>query len=175
MALIDLEIDVTFNEVSIRSLLNIDNSYTNYDSNNVAELVSKSLKHIISRILPVAAKVHGFWAELYFPRKNRQSVYGHYSDDQGYPTTYDEKIRVVATGIVVDRMFSGDNVDNYFGPPPTLYLIGDKSDLPENTKIRVLFGSERYIEYQLDHCDVVHSFDSILITKLILLPVSGQH
>jgi hypothetical protein len=174
MAYIDFDIDIYLTDMNVRSVLFVNSSYS-YSPTNVSENIAKALKYSISRILPVAAKVHGFWVEFYYPRHNRSSAYGHFSDDQGYVGIPDVRTRAVVTGSITDRMNSGDNIDNYFGPPPIIYLVGDKSDLPENTKIRVLFGVDKYVEFQADRCDVIYGLDNALITKIALLPVSAQH
>ena len=75
---------------------------------------------------------------------------------------------------MVERFLSGDNLDNYSGPTPVIYMTGDEQ-LPENTKIRVLFGKDNFMEYQLDRQDAVYGIDDVLITKMFLLPVSAQH
>ncbi len=172
----DIEINTEFSIGNFRTklILFIDNNYS-FSPENVLENIVRAEKYAISGILPATAKIHGFWAEFYFPRENRKSAYGHLSDDQGYLQRPDKRRRVTVVGAILDRMFSGDNLDNYFGPPPTIYVLGDESHMPENTKVRVLFGRDKFMEFQVDRCDVVYGLDEALITKIILLPVSAQH
>jgi len=176
MADVELEFEAIIGEddFRVKSILFVDQTYQ-FSPENVLEAVVRAEKYAINGILPTTANVHGFWAEFYYPRNNRGSVYGHFSDDQGYQIKPDRRRRVTVVGAILDRMFSGDDLDNYFGPPPTIYMVGDEKDMPENTKIRVMFGRDKFIEFQLDRCDVVYALDEALITKLILLPVSAQH
>ena len=174
MSFIDLDMTINISGFRTKAMLFSDHTY--YDTpENVLDSVVKAVKYAVSNILPVTAKVHGFWAEFYYPRENRKSAYGHYSDDQGYLTNPDRRRKVVIVGALSDRISSGDNLDNYFGPPPQIYLVGDESDIPENTKIRVNFGRDYFIEFQIDRCDVVYGLGESIITKLVLLPVSAQH
>lgn len=173
----DIELDMLANVGTFRSkaILFTDNTY-GFSPETVLDCIVRAEKYALNGIFPAAAKIHGFWAEFYYPTENRKSAYGHLSDDQGYLTNPDKRRRVILVGAILDRMNSGDDMDNYFGPPPTLYVSGDEKDLPENTKIRVLFGRDKFIEFQLDRCDVITAgLDETLITKVLLLPVAAQH
>lgn len=153
----------------------------NYDiQKNVLEHVVHTLKYVTDGVLPVIASVHGFWAEFYYPGNSNDdlngpniSAYGYLSDEQGYSTKPNVRMRVAVVGLVVDRYLSGDDVDNYFTPPPTIFATGDFAP-PENTKIRILFKKTKFVEYQLDRCEAIYGMDDILVTKLIVLPVSSQ-
>jgi len=146
----------------------------NYDiSKNVLEHVVHVLKYVHDGVIPVIAQVHGFWAEFYYPREPERSAYGYLSDEQGYVDNPDVRMRVAVTGLTIDRYLSGDNVDNYFTPPPILYVTGDFHP-PETTKIRILFKKSKYMEYQLDRIEAVYGMDEVIITKLIVLPVASQ-
>lgn len=171
---VPIEFSTYLGEFRVKTILFTDNTCS-FSPENVIESIVRAEKYSVSGILPATAKIHGFWAEFYFPRENRKSAYGHLSDDQGYLRNPDKRRRVTVVGAILDRMFSGDNLDNYFGPPPTIYVLGDESHMPENTKIRVLFGRDKFVEFQVDRCDVVYGMDEALITKIILLPVSAQH
>jgi hypothetical protein len=174
--MVNLELDINIkNQLPnpVGSLF-LDNNYS-FSPENVMEHGVRAMKYVISSILPVSAKVYGFWVEFYEPKENRKSIYGHYSDDQGYGNLPDRKRRAVVTGMFIDRYFSGDNLDNYFGPPPQIFLVGDDSNIPENTKVRILLGKEKFVEFQVDVPEIVYGLDQALLTKLKLLPVSAQH
>lgn len=152
----------------------------NYDlQRNVLEHVAHALKFVTDGVLPVIANIHGFWAEFYYPgvtddqTGEEKSAYGYLSDEQGYTERPTVRMRIAAVGLMVDRYLSGDNLDNYFTPPPTLYAPGDFTP-PENTKIRILLRQFKYMEYQLDRCEAIYGMDEILVTKLIVLPVASQ-
>ena len=152
----------------------------NYDlQKNVLEHVVHALKYVVDGVLPVIANIHGFWAEFYYPGASTDfngpdvSAYGYLSDEQGYKTNPDVRMRVAVVGLMVDRYLSGDNVENYFTPPPTIYVTGDFNP-PETTKIRIMIRNSKYMEYQLDRCEAIYGMDDILVTKLIVLPVAAQ-
>jgi len=170
---ISLQADFILGESSVRGVCCIEQSY-DLSYENVLEGISRAVKYTVDAVLPVIAEIHGFWVEFYYPRENRKSAYGHFSDDQGYEISPDRKEKVAIVGAVVSRFLSGDNLENYFGPPPTIYMSGDE-EIPENTKVRILFGRDKYIEYQVDHPDAIYGINEALVTKLTLLPVSAQH
>lgn len=160
-------------ESEIKCVAYVDNSYSEtYE--NVLHSVMRAMKYTIDETMSVISEIHGFWTEFYYPAQSEQSAYGYLSDKQGYSSTPTKKLKVPVTGVMVQRFLSGDDLDNYFGPPPIIYMSGDES-LPENTKVRILFGRNTFMEFQVDRTQVISGMDENIITALFLLPVSAQH
>jgi hypothetical protein len=144
---------------------------------NTLETALSALKSIVNGVFPSINHIHGFVVEFYFPDVSpvptNDEVYGTFAAEQGYTEEPSLVKRVPVTGAMVDRIYSGDQLDAYFGPPPVIWMVGDII-IPEDTKVRILLKKKNFIEFKVNQTVSMYGIDDSLLNKLILNPVASQ-
>lgn len=142
-----------------------------FASRNLTESVLRAVRLVATGVLGAVSHIHGLWVEFYFPVE-KKSAYGHLGDI-AYRDVPDMMKRVAVTGIMNERLESGDALDRYNQDPPTLYLLGD-DEIPEDTRVKILVRDNHHLWFQVDNVRVLYGVDDAIYKVLSLMPVASR-